>query len=169
MISGGASGIGLATARAAADDGAQVTVFDIVDPELSEVKYYKGSVAVADDWRCLAANVEGPDHLFLKAGVMSAASGSAASDYAFTTLDETSYRRLIGVNVDGVVLGLQGMLSGMPRGSCVVVTASLAGLYAYDYDPLYAMTKHAVAQKRHHWSSTESLAALLTWMSSLHV
>ena len=55
-----------------------------------------------------------------------------------------SYHRIVAVNLDGVVLGLQAYLPKMRSGSCVIVTASLAGLHPYAFDPLYAMTKHGV-------------------------
>ena len=54
------------------------------------------------------------------------------------------YRRMMAVNIDGVVFGLQALLPLLPSGSAVVVTASLAGITPYAIDPLYAMSKHAV-------------------------
>jgi NAD(P)-dependent dehydrogenase (short-subunit alcohol dehydrogenase family) len=54
------------------------------------------------------------------------------------------YRRILGVNVDGVVFGVQALTPRMSEGSVFVVTASLAGLIPMASDPLYAMTKHAV-------------------------
>ena len=55
-----------------------------------------------------------------------------------------SYRRIVGVNIDGVVFGLQTLLPYMKEGSSLVVTASVAGLVPYPFDPMYAMTKHAM-------------------------
>ena len=54
------------------------------------------------------------------------------------------YRRMMSVNVDGVVFGPQALLPLLPSGSSIVVTASLAGITPYSVDPLYAMSKHAV-------------------------
>ena len=50
----------------------------------------------------------------------------------------------MGVNVDGVVFGLQVLLPHLGSGTAIVVTASLAGITPYGVDPLYAMSKHAV-------------------------
>ena len=56
----------------------------------------------------------------------------------------TQYRRAVGVNVDGVVYGVRRLDRVMPKGSTIVVTASLAGLVGIADDPIYGLTKHAV-------------------------
>ncbi len=58
-------------------------------------------------------------------------------------IDDEQYRRITGVNVDGVVFGVRRLAQVMDGGA-IVVTASLAGLTATEQDPLYALTKHAV-------------------------
>ena len=60
------------------------------------------------------------------------------------SLTDEEYRRAMGVNVDGVVFGVRRLDRVMPRGSTIVVTASLAGLTAIPDDPIYGLTKHAV-------------------------
>jgi NAD(P)-dependent dehydrogenase (short-subunit alcohol dehydrogenase family) len=54
-----------------------------------------------------------------------------------------NYRRAVGVNVDGVVLGVLRLREVMDAGS-IVATASLAGLVGMPSDPVYSLTKHAV-------------------------
>jgi NAD(P)-dependent dehydrogenase (short-subunit alcohol dehydrogenase family) len=54
-----------------------------------------------------------------------------------------SYRRAVGVNVDGVVLGVLRLMRVMSEGA-IVVTASLAGLTGMSSDPVYSLTKHAL-------------------------
>ena len=61
----------------------------------------------------------------------------------FDRISDDQYRRILGVNLDGVVFGVRRMAQVMDGGS-IVVTASLAGLTATEPDPLYALTKHAV-------------------------
>jgi NAD(P)-dependent dehydrogenase (short-subunit alcohol dehydrogenase family) len=95
-----------------------VNGFDVTDPEAWE---HIGSVDLA----CL------------NAGVITGESEIAA-------LTDEQYRRAIGVNVDGVVYGVRRLDRVMPRGSTIVVTASLAGLTAISDDPIYGLTKHAV-------------------------
>jgi NAD(P)-dependent dehydrogenase (short-subunit alcohol dehydrogenase family) len=95
-----------------------VNGFDVTDPEAWE---HIGSVDLA----CL------------NAGVITGESEIAA-------LTDEQYRRAVGVNVDGVVYGVRRLDRVMPRGSTIVVTASLAGLTAIADDPIYGLTKHAV-------------------------
>ena len=61
-------------------------------------------------------------------------------------LTDEEYRRIMGVNLDGVVFGMREAIRSMDRvgGGTIVATASLAGLTAYAIDPIYALTKHGV-------------------------
>ncbi len=58
-------------------------------------------------------------------------------------LSYENYRRAVGVNVDGVVLGVLRLRQVMD-GGVIVATASLAGLIGMPSDPVYSLTKHAV-------------------------
>ncbi len=58
-------------------------------------------------------------------------------------LTDEQYARALGVNVDGVVLGVRRLARVMDRGA-IVVTASLAGLTPMPIDPIYTLTKHAL-------------------------
>src|SRR5207248_7035540 len=59
-------------------------------------------------------------------------------------LADEAYRRITGVNIDGVVLGVRRLAAVQGPGSVIVATASLAGLTALPSDPIYSLTKHAV-------------------------
>ncbi len=144
VITGAAAGIGRATALHALAQGARVTALDIVDPKIDELAYVYCDVSKPESWEAAAADTGRPDCLFLNAGVMSAPPQATADGYAFLNVTSESYRRLTGVNVDGVVFGLQAFVPAMAAGSSIVITASLAGIYPYPHDALYAMTKHAV-------------------------
>ena len=90
-------------------------------------------VADPDAWEAV-----GPVELAcLNAGVVTGVSDAAA-------IGDEDYRRILGVNVDGVVFGVRRLARVMEPGSSIVVTASLAGLVPTPPDPLYALTKHAV-------------------------
>ena len=78
-------------------------------------------------------DVEPADVVCLNAGVLAKGDG---------TIDD--YRRILAVNVDGVVFGVQALTPRMREGSVFVVTASLAGLIPMESDPLYVLTKHAI-------------------------
>jgi len=124
LVTGGRSGIGAAIV--AALGGADVTVLDLADGN---------DVGDAATWHRL----EGPfDAAFLNAGI-----AIGVQDVAELTDDE--YRRIVGVNLDGVVFGVRELAARlMPDGGSIVATASLAGLTAAPLDPVYAATKHAV-------------------------
>jgi NAD(P)-dependent dehydrogenase (short-subunit alcohol dehydrogenase family) len=124
LVTGSAGGIGSAIVRKLRAEGFDVREldlvngFDVTDPEAWE---HIGSVDLA----CL------------NAGVITGESEIAA-------LTDEQYRRAVAVNVDGVVYGVRRLDRVMPRGSTIVVTASLAGLTAIADDPIYGLTKHAV-------------------------
>ena len=120
LVTGSASGIGRAIVAALEAEGATVRGLDLVDG-------FDVSDPVA--W----TEVEPADLVCLNAGVLAKGDG---------TVDD--YRRILGVNVDGVVFGVQALTPRMREGSVFVVTASLAGLIPMESDPLYVLTKHAV-------------------------
>lgn len=124
LVTGAAGGIGKAITAKLRSEGFEVkeldlvSGFDVSDPEAWE---HVGSVDLA----CLNAGIV-----------------TGSDDIA--TLTDEQYRRALGVNVDGVVFGVRRLDRVMPKGSTIVVTASLAGLTAIADDPIYGLTKHAV-------------------------
>ena len=119
LVTGGASGIGAAVVELLRREGAEVNVLDIRDGF---------DVSDPEAWSAV-----GPVGLAcLNAGVISTAE----------TVED--YRRVVGVNVDGVVLGVMRLRDVMKPGSSIVVTASLAGLVPWPGDAVYTLTKHAV-------------------------
>jgi NAD(P)-dependent dehydrogenase (short-subunit alcohol dehydrogenase family) len=124
LVTGSAGGIGSAIVTKLRREGFDVKELDLVsgfDVSDSGAWEHIGSVDLA----CL------------NAGVL-----TGSEDVA--NLTDEQYRRAVGVNVDGVVFGVRRLDRVMPRGSTIVVTASLAGLTAIPDDPIYGLTKHAV-------------------------
>jgi NAD(P)-dependent dehydrogenase (short-subunit alcohol dehydrogenase family) len=149
VITGGASGIGLATAQLFASEGASVVIVDR-NADLGEVaaKELEGRFVAADvgdraDWTTVVneatAAFGGIDLAYLNAGVT-----TGESD--ITALTDEQYRRIMGANVDGVVFGCRAVVPAIASrgGGAIVATASLAGLIAFSLDPIYTLTKHAV-------------------------
>jgi NAD(P)-dependent dehydrogenase (short-subunit alcohol dehydrogenase family) len=124
LVTGAAGGIGSAIVEKLRGEGFDVleldlvTGFDVADPEAWE---HIGSVDLA----CLNAGV-------------------VTGETEIAALTNEQYRRALGVNVDGVVYGVRRLDRVMPKGSTIVVTASLAGLTGVPDDPIYGLTKHAV-------------------------
>jgi NAD(P)-dependent dehydrogenase (short-subunit alcohol dehydrogenase family) len=78
------------------------------------------------------------DIAFLNAGI---ATGVGIGE----DFDLDRYRLAMGVNLDGVVFGMRAAIAAMTgRGGQIVATASLAGLTATAFDPIYGANKHAV-------------------------
>ena len=94
-------------------------------------------VGVPAEWKLLAAELERLEVACLNAGV-----GTATASVAELTDEE--YRRVLRINVDGVVLGVRSLTPLLAPGGRIVVTASLAGLVPLPSDPVYTLTKHAV-------------------------
>jgi NAD(P)-dependent dehydrogenase (short-subunit alcohol dehydrogenase family) len=158
VITGGASGIGAATAQRLAALGATTVVADVDDErgeevarELGEAHRYRHlDVSDLDGWRRLldeiASELGGLDIVHLNAGVMATAVGAPTIDDPAALLSEQGYQRVKTVNVDGVVFGIMAALPHLEAkgGGDIVVTASEAGLTPLTIDPLYSLSKHAV-------------------------
>jgi NAD(P)-dependent dehydrogenase (short-subunit alcohol dehydrogenase family) len=124
LVTGSAGGIGSAIVTKLRREGFEVKELDLV---------FGFDVADSDAWE----HVGSVDLACLNAGVL-----TGSDDVA--NLTDEQYRRAVGVNVDGVVFGVRRLDRVMPKGSTIVVTASLAGLTAIPDDPVYGLTKHAV-------------------------
>lgn len=149
VVTGGASGIGAASCRRLADEGATVVVTDVTDGAGQAIaddvagRYLHLDVSDAGQWQDVVDDVvhtEGSvDLVHLNAGVHLSVSDP-------TEVELSDYRTAMAVNVDGVFLGMRAVLGPMRakgRGA-IVATASLAGLIPYPIDPVYDATKHAV-------------------------
>jgi NAD(P)-dependent dehydrogenase (short-subunit alcohol dehydrogenase family) len=151
IVTGGASGIGEATARLLADAGARVAIIDRNAEQGSQVATAIGGMFVAADvsetaqWSRLIEEVTtawGPITLaHLNAGVP-----TRRYPYTVEEVTDEQYHRIVGVNLGGVLLGVRAVVPSMKSagGGAIVATASMAGLVAFPADPVYAATKHGV-------------------------
>lgn len=146
VVTGAASGIGRAAATLFAAEGAHVIAVDLDPAAVDAVTADIGGVGVAGSvadlelWDRVVQAADGIDVAYLNAGV-----------YGFHgPIDELPldlYQRTIGANIDGVVLGTRAVVPAMRAagGGAIVVTASVAGIVAFDGNPVYTLTKQAVA------------------------
>jgi NAD(P)-dependent dehydrogenase (short-subunit alcohol dehydrogenase family) len=149
LITGSASGFGRALTETLSGRGVRVLACDVDEAAGAELAESCGALFVACDVSdpeqneaAVAVAVEeygGLDIAFLNAGV---AFGTQLGD----DFDVDVYRRAMGVNIDGVVFGVNAVLPAMKArgGGSIVATASLAGLTPVPMDPIYAANKHAV-------------------------
>jgi len=150
-ITGGARGLGLATAKAVAERGARVAIGDL-DGDLARVEAaalpgpgphagYSLDVTDPESFEAflVQASELGPlDVLINNAGIMPVR--------AFAEEDPIVTRRQIEINLLGVTTGARLALARMlPRGSGHIVNvASAAGRVAVPGEAVYTATKHAV-------------------------
>jgi NAD(P)-dependent dehydrogenase (short-subunit alcohol dehydrogenase family) len=149
IITGGANGIGLATAKRFLDEGAQVM---IVDNDAAALKRASEELSSSQLQHCQAdvsrsADVKkyvdatlsafgGIDVFFNNAGIEGTVSPMA-------TYPEDDFDRIIAVNVKGVWLGCQYVLPKMREGGSMVITSSVAGLQGFAGLGAYVASKHA--------------------------
>lgn len=151
VVTGGASGIGAATARRFVAEGAAVVLAD-VQTELgaalerklgSRACFVQADVSVEDD---VAAAVDAArqvfgrlDVVFNNAGVLGAVGG-----IAHTTAE--AWHRTLGVLLDAVFFGMKHAARVMtPQGSgSIISTSSIAGLVGGIGPHAYTTAKHAV-------------------------
>jgi len=160
LVTGGASGIGRATALAFAREGARVAVADILEEAaqntVSEIKAMGGqALAIACDVTdddavkaMIARAVDafgGLDCAFNNAGIAPYqvnAGGQKIADVA-----PEAWRRLIDVNLTGVWLCLRHEVAQMRAqgsGGVIINTASILGLVGTATSSAYVAAKHGV-------------------------
>ena len=154
VVTGAASGLGLAVVQALTADGARVVGVDLPGDERAAVVADCGRDVprlrrdqlrrLGGGRRGIEARLGQVDLLALNAGVMTRSPRDPLDDDPLELAGSAGYRRVFAVNVDGVVLGLAALRPLLAPGASVVVTASQAGLTPLPFDPFYAMTKHAV-------------------------
>jgi len=152
LITGGAAGIGLATARLFAAEGARVMLVDLdqraLDAAVTELGEDRAAAYRADVSREeeTTAFVEATlarwgriDVFFSNAGIEGAV--AAIPNYPVEMFD-----RVMAVNVRGVWLGLREVIPVMAKsgGGSIIITSSLGGLKGTPELSPYIAAKHAV-------------------------
>jgi NAD(P)-dependent dehydrogenase (short-subunit alcohol dehydrogenase family) len=149
LITGGASGFGAEVAKQLVRRGDRVVLLDVNDADgkalADELGGHYLHCDVSDYEQVLATTAEaeqvhgGIDLFFLNAGISTGCTLGPDFDLA-------KYHRANGINLDGVVYGVQAALPVLNRrgGGAIVCTASMAGLTGTPFDPVYGGNKHAV-------------------------
>ncbi|MEP6696275.1 MAG: SDR family oxidoreductase [Pseudonocardiales bacterium] len=148
-VTGGASGIGAAVCRLLAGQGASVVVSDIDHERGSAVAAAVGGQFVQTDVRRRddsVTAVAAAEQVYGRLDLVHLNAGLSTGGMTLDGFDAQAYRRLMEVNVDGVVYGLVAALPALRRsgGGAVVATSSLSGITSFPGDALYAASKHAV-------------------------
>lgn len=151
IVTGGARGIGAATATRFAAEGARVVLTDLLADEgraLAErlgdaAAFLPHDVASRADWDRIVVAAEdrfGPVSILVNNAGTSGAGATLADE------TEDGYRRLVEINQTGVFNGIRAILPTMRRagGGSIVNISSIAGLVAWPGLGAYAATKFAV-------------------------
>ena len=154
LVTGGAAGIGRATAQAFAGEGLQVVVADLdVAGGEGTVELIRAAGGDAVFVRCNVTNESDVQNLLAQAvnayGRVDYAFNNAGIEIEKGKLAEGSvdeFDAIMGVNVKGVWLCMKYQLPLMlaQGGGAIVNTASVAGLGAAPKMSIYAASKHAV-------------------------
>jgi NAD(P)-dependent dehydrogenase (short-subunit alcohol dehydrogenase family) len=156
VITGGNSGIGLATAQRFVSDGAYVFITGRRQSELDEavkqigtnVSGIQGDVSNLADLDRLYVAVKKQkgriDILFANAGV-----GELAPLGAIT---ETHFDKMFGINVKGLLFTVQKALPLFQDGGSVILNASIAASRGFEGLSVYSATKAAVRSFARSWT-----------------
>jgi 2-dehydro-3-deoxy-L-rhamnonate dehydrogenase (NAD+) len=150
IVTGAASGIGMAIARRLAKAGATVVIADINAEAASEVAAtIPGALAVAMDVTSTASVQAAVDHVIAQTGqvhilVNNAGIGGKAAPLWEQNIDD--WHRCIAINMDGVWNGCKAVMAHMRENKYgrIVNIASIAGKEGNPNMSAYSATKAAV-------------------------
>ena len=142
LVTGAASGIGLATATLLADTAERLILVDRDADALARVALpctvdlLPGDVADEDFWESAAPYLGGLTHAVVNAGVAGAIAG----------LDFAEWRRILSVNLDGAFLTIRAAMRAIDGAGAIVAVASAAGIKAEPGIAAYAASKAGLIQ-----------------------
>jgi NAD(P)-dependent dehydrogenase (short-subunit alcohol dehydrogenase family) len=157
LITGGNSGIGLATATQFVNEGAYVFITGRREPELaaavkeigSNVTGVQGDVSNLGDLDRLFAQIKREkgrlDIVFANAGVAKVA--------PFGEITEEHYDSIFNINVKGLLFTVQKALPLMPDGASIILNASIVASKGLPEWSVYSATKAAVRSFARTWTT----------------
>jgi NAD(P)-dependent dehydrogenase (short-subunit alcohol dehydrogenase family) len=157
LITGGNSGIGLATAKQFVNEGAYVFITGRREPELADaVKHIgknvtgvQGDVAKPDDLDRLFAQIKrekGKIDIIL-------ANAGFASFAPLEKITEEHYDSLFNANVKGLLFTVQKALPLMPDGGAIILNASIVASKGLPNWSVYSATKAAGRSFARTWTT----------------
>src|SRR5436190_5246695 len=157
LITGGNSGIGLATAKQFVNEGAYVFITGRREAELAAAKKQigknvtaiQGDVSNLDDLDRLFAQIKKEkgriDIVFANAGV---------AKYApFGKITEELYDSIFNINVKGLLFTVQKALPLLSDGASIILNASIVASKGLSSNSVYSATKAAVRSFARTWTT----------------
>jgi NAD(P)-dependent dehydrogenase (short-subunit alcohol dehydrogenase family) len=157
LVTGGSSGIGLATAKRFVNEGAYVFITGRREVELASaarnigknVSALKSDVSNLDDLDRIFAQIKEVrdrlDIVFANAGI--------AKYAALGEITEELYDSIFNVNVKGMLFTVQKALPLMPDGASIIVTSSIVGSKGLAANSVYAATKAVARSFARTWTT----------------
>ncbi len=148
LVTGGSTGIGLATAKRLAREGASVFITGRRQAELDAAveeighgaRAIRGDISSAADLAAIVETVSAEHHridiLFANAG---------GGEFArLGDITEAQFDKTFDINVKGTLLTVQAALPLMQAGSAIVITGSIAAVQGASAFSIYAASKAAL-------------------------
>jgi NAD(P)-dependent dehydrogenase (short-subunit alcohol dehydrogenase family) len=157
LITGGNSGIGLATAKQFVNEGAYVFITGRRQSELDaavkqigkSVTAVQGDVSKLGDLDRLFAQIKQEkgrlDVVFANAGV--------ATYAAFGTITEEHFDSIFNINVKGLLFTVQKALPLLPDGASIILNASIVASKGLPMNSVYSATKAAIRSFARTWTT----------------
>jgi NAD(P)-dependent dehydrogenase (short-subunit alcohol dehydrogenase family) len=157
LVTGGNSGIGLATAKQFVNEGAYVFITGRREPEMAEavkeigrnVTGVQGDVSNLGDLDRLFAQIKRDkgklDIVFANAGI--------ARYGPLGEITEEFYDSIFNINVKGLLFTVQKALPLMPDGASIILNASIVASKGLPSNSVYSATKAAVRSFARTWTT----------------
>lgn len=149
-ITGAASGIGLACAKALLDLGAKVVLIDRAEDRLKQICAELGpnAIPVVVDLLDAGSVSRMLPQVLDRAGGLDIFHANAGAYIGGQVLegDPDAWDRMLGLNVNAVFRTIHAVLPHMvqQRSGDIIVTSSVAGVIPVVWEPIYTASKHAV-------------------------
>jgi NAD(P)-dependent dehydrogenase (short-subunit alcohol dehydrogenase family) len=158
VVTGGTSGLALASAKRFAQEGAAVFVTgrrqDVLDRAVKEIG--SGAVGVRGD----ASSLADLDRLFAEVkakkgriDVLFASAGQGEMNVPLDKVSEAHFDATFGLNVRGTVFTVQKALPLLTDGASVILNGSIAGVKGFEGFGVYNASKAAVRSFARTWAN----------------
>lgn len=150
IITGGAGGIGMATAKLFLQQGAKVVIVDRTKEILEKasyeldhenLSYSVGDVSKAKDTESF---VKQTLEVYERIDIFFANAGIEGTSRRIVEYPDDIFDKVMAVNLKGVWLGCKYVIPKMKDGGSVMITSSVAGLKGFTGLGAYVATKHGV-------------------------
>ena len=157
LVTGGNSGIGLATAKLFVNEGAYVFITGRRDPELAAAvkEIGRNVTGIRGD----VSNLGELDRLFAqikreKGRLDIVVANAGVATYApFGKITEEHYDSIFDINVKGLLFTVQKALPLMPDGASIILNASIVASKGLPANSVYSATKAAVRSFARTWTT----------------